>query len=216
MLKITWLSKILAKVASYFGNASNEIHDVAVISTNVVNAIKNAEQSNIGQLVETGLEMVIPASSGLINAFKLWLPVVLKDLNWVVGETNLNLTLPDLQNYLSAAASYLSTIKGTDVYAAQLNSLNALVQKWFSDQRGLGLTMPQALLTPQAVYNPNLVQDIPHVVLPNPYKPVINEVASTNDQQASEPQMNAQAMMQPQTENTVEDQVSTVSAPQDN
>lgn len=150
----TWLSKAWTTIKTFFDKASNQVHDLTVIADNLANALKNAEASNIGQFLETTVEMIIPSSTGLINAFKLWLPVVVAKLNWAVAEEG---KAP--QQVVADAVSYLQGLKTSDpdLYAAQLNTLNALIQKWFSDNQGAGLNIQQALATTQVVHNPDLI-----------------------------------------------------------
>lgn len=145
----TWLGRLFATVVSWFSKASAAIHDVTVLADNVTNAIKN---SPITGGIETALEMSIPASTGLVEAFKLELPNIVTKLNWAVAEES---KTPD--QLVSDGLAYLESIKGTDDYVIQLNSLAAKIQKWFSDNQGLGLTIQQALLTPQIVHNPTLL-----------------------------------------------------------
>ena len=88
----------------------------------------------------------------MVDGFKLALPKIVTDLNWAVAEES---KTPD--QLIQDGLDYLKTIKGTDDYVIQLNSFAAKVQKWFSDNQGLGLTIQQALLSPQIVHNPTLL-----------------------------------------------------------
>jgi hypothetical protein len=149
----TWLGRIFATIASWFSSASGAVHDLTVLADNLANAIKNLEASTVGTFIETTVEMLIPASTGLINAFKLWLPVIVTDLNWAVAEEG-----KTPEQILADAIAYLNKIKVTNpnAYAGQLNTLNALIQKWFSDNQGLGLTIQAALTAAQVVHDPSL------------------------------------------------------------
>jgi hypothetical protein len=147
-----FLSSLWEKVKTFFHGASTEVHSIVDIADKIVNAIKSVEQSQVGQLIESGLEAFIPASTGLINGFKLWLPKIVTDLNWAVNEEGKT----DTQKVADAVA-YLASIKGTDAYAAQLNTINALIQKWLSDNQGSGMTIQQALTVSQVNHNPDLV-----------------------------------------------------------
>ncbi len=147
-----FLTDLWNKVKSFFHSASPIVHTIVTVADNAVNTIKVLEASNVGQFLESGVEAFIPASTGLINAFKLWLPVLVTDLNWAVKEEGKT----DVQKVQDALA-YLASIKGTDTYASQLNSLNALIQKWLSDNQGAGMTIQQALTTSQVVHNPDLI-----------------------------------------------------------
>lgn len=152
----TWLGKVFAKVASWFGNASGAIHDVVVIADNVANAIKS---SPLTPVVETLLEKAIPASTGLVEAFKLELPNIVTKLNWAVAESS---KTPD--QLVADGLAYLQTLKGTDQYVIALHSFAATVQKWFSDNLGYGLTIQMALTSPQVVHNPALLDIANEVV----------------------------------------------------
>lgn len=129
----------------------------AIISTadKLVNELKVLEASDAGQFLEGTIEAVVPASTGLVNAFKLWLPVVVTDLNWVVVEEGKT----DAQKIADAVA-YLKQLKisNPDAYAGQLNTLNALIQKWMSDNQGEGITMPQALAISQINHSSDLLE----------------------------------------------------------
>jgi len=145
----TWLSRLFASIVVFFSKAAPAIHDITVIADNVANVMKS---SPITSIVETGLEMAIPASTGLVEAFKLQLPNIVTKLNWAVAEES---KTPD--QLVLDGIRYLQSVKGTDIYVVQLNSFAALVQKWLSDNQGLGLTIQQALLTPQIVHSPQLL-----------------------------------------------------------
>lgn len=147
-----FLGNLWDKVKSLFHTASSKVHDIVTIADNVANAVKTLEASTVGQFIESGIEALIPASTGLVNAFKLWLPVIVTDLNWAVKEEGKT----DAEKVADAVA-YLESIKGTDVYASQLNTLNALIQKWLSDNHGAGLSIQQALTISQVNHNPDLV-----------------------------------------------------------
>lgn len=149
---MTFLATLWDKVKTFFHSASDVVHDVVIMADEAVNKIKELEQSQVGQFLEMGIETIIPASTGLINAFKLWLPVVVTDLNWAVKEEGKT----DAEKVQDALA-YLASIKGTDIYATQLNSLNALIQKFLSDNQGAGMTIQQALTASQVVHNPELI-----------------------------------------------------------
>lgn len=151
-MSTSFLASLWEKVKTFFHGASIAVHSIVDIADKIANAIKTVEASQVGQLLETGLEAFIPASTGLINAFKLWLPKIVTDLNWAVAEEDKT----DTQKVADAVA-YLASIKGTDVYAAQLNTLNALIQKWLSDNQGAGITIQQALTVSQIIHNPDLV-----------------------------------------------------------
>jgi hypothetical protein len=147
-----FLADLWEKVKSLFHTATSEVHNIVTIADNIANQIKTLEASAVGQFLEATIETLIPASTGLVNAFRLWLPKIVTDLNWAVKEAGKT----DAEKIADAVA-YLESIKGTDAYAAQLNTLNALIQKWLSDNQGAGLTIQQALTISQVNHNPDLV-----------------------------------------------------------
>ena len=151
---MAFLSKLWDHVKSLFHNASDTIHDIVTVADKVANEIKNLEESKVGQFLEVTLETVFPASAIVINGFKTWLPKIVTDLNWAVQEDGKT----DEQKIADAVA-YLAKLKGQngDAYASQLNTLNALIQKWISDEQGAGLNIQQALTISQVNHNPDLV-----------------------------------------------------------
>ncbi|MGZ3750787.1 MAG: hypothetical protein ACXVB0_14690 [Mucilaginibacter sp.] len=149
-----FLADLWNKVKTFFSGASSEVHTIITIADNVANEIKKLEATDVGQFLEVTIETIIPSSTGLVNAFKLWLPKIVTDLNWAVQEEGKT----DAQK-ISDAVTYLTNLKASnpDAYASQLNSINALIQKWLSDNQGAGLNIQQALTISQVNHNPNLV-----------------------------------------------------------
>ena len=148
------LSTLWEKVKSFFANASTEVHVIVTVADNIVNVFKNLEASATGQFLETTLETLIPSTIPLVNAIKLWLPKVFTDLNWAVAEDG-----KKPEEVLQDALNYLQKVKSLniDAYAASLNTLNALIQKFISDNQESGLTIQQALAVGQVVHNPDLI-----------------------------------------------------------
>lgn len=151
---MAFLSKLWDHVKSLFHNASDTIHDIVTVADKVANEIKNLEESQVGQFLEVTLQTILPVSAPIINGFKLWLPKVVTQLNWAVQEDGKT----DEQKIADAVA-YLAKLKGDnpDAYAGQLNTLNALIQKWISDEQNAGLNIQQALTISQVNHNPDLV-----------------------------------------------------------
>lgn len=151
---MSFLSNMWDHVKSLFHNASGAVHEIITVADKVANTLKNLEASQAGQFLETTLETLVPPSAVIINGIKLWLPKVVTDLNWAVQEDGKT----DEQKIADAVA-YLAKLKGVnpDAYASQLNTLNALIQKWMSDQQGAGLNIQQALTISQVNHNPDLV-----------------------------------------------------------
>lgn len=137
--------------------SSPTVHMVLVTADSLTNELKDLEQSDIGQFLENTVKTIIPGSTGLIYAFDSWLAKTVTVLNWAVEEEGKT----DKQK-VADAVTYLKQLKIVDIdaYSAQLNSLNALIQKWMSDNQGAGLTMPQALVAAQVIHNPDLLHDV--------------------------------------------------------
>lgn len=151
---MNFLENLWDKVKSLFSKADTLVHTIVTLADELVNKLKDLEESEAGQFLETAIETLIPASTGLINAFRLWLPIVVTDLNWAVQEEG-----KTSEEKIADAIAYLTKLKviNPDAYAAQLNTINALIQKWLSDNQGAGLNMPQALTITQVNHNPDLV-----------------------------------------------------------
>lgn len=149
----TWIGNLLAKIAAFFAGATNAAHDFAVVADNLANAIKTAEASTLGQLFETGLEMLIPASTGLVDAFKLYWPKLLVTLNLAVQETGKT----DEQIIIDGAAA-LAKMKGIDpnAFAVVMTGISAHVKQWFMDNTGSGGTIQQSILTQVIAHDPTL------------------------------------------------------------
>ena len=148
------LSNLWDKVKSFFSGASNQVHDIVTIADKIANEIKTLDESTVGQFLTSTIVTIIPAASGLVNAFQLWLPKIVTDLNWAVKEEGKT----DAEK-VTDAVNYLTSLKASnpDAYASQLNSINALIQKWLSDNQGAGLNIQQALTISQVNHNPSLV-----------------------------------------------------------
>lgn len=150
----TWLGRLIQKVGNWFTNEAKPIvHDIVVIADNVGNKLKASEASPTGllHLFEVALPMVIPASTGLINAFQFELNKIVTDLNWAKAESG-----KTGDQIVQDGLTYLKSLKGTDDYAIQMHAFAAKTQKWFSDNLQAGLTIQQALTTPSIVHDPTL------------------------------------------------------------
>lgn len=142
-----WLSKAWKSVTAWITKAEVTLQPAIVIAENVLNAIKAFDGSVVGQTVESIIEAEIPAATGLINAFKLQLPVWLIELNWISAESS-----KSLEDQWGDALAYLATIKDADVYASQLNTLKALFTKFFGNNEQLPVTIQQALTLAQPTH----------------------------------------------------------------
>lgn len=132
--KKTWLGSIIASIVSFFHHADDVIDDIAAWANELVNIIKKAEASEAGQLLEAGVKIAFPASSTLISAFKLWLPVISSQISNV--ETFEDLT--DEQK-VQELLGYLAQLKKSNpvIYAGTLNTLNAAIQQFFATNMGV-------------------------------------------------------------------------------
>lgn len=150
----SFLGKLWHSVKTFFTGASSVVHTIITVADKIVNEFKTVEESTVGQFLETTLETLIPQTIPLVNALKLWLPKIVTDLNWAVAEDG-----KKGEEVLADALKYLNTLKGVniDAYAAQLNTLNALIQKFMSDNQQGGLTIQQAITVGQVIHNPDLI-----------------------------------------------------------
>src|ERR1700748_2130521 len=135
---LTWISDEIKKLTNWITGAEKTLSPVIDIAENVLNGIKNFEASAPGQLLESVVEAYIPASTGLINAFNMQLPVWLVELNWIKNETSKSLT-----EQWEDALSYLNSISDQNVKASQYNTLKALFSKFFADNQGVPATIQQ-------------------------------------------------------------------------
>lgn len=140
-----WIDKEFTQLKTFIIGEEKVISPYLSIAENIVNGIKSFEGSEIGKISIGALESFIPASTGLINAFNEQLPVWIVGLNWAVNETG---KTPDAQ--LQDAVTYLKSITDPDIYAAQLNTLKALISKFFTGNDGVvPLSIQQALTLAQ-------------------------------------------------------------------
>lgn len=144
-----WLEREFDDIKVWVIGEVDKLKPLVDIADKLVNEIKTLEASAAGQFVETTIETLIPASTGLINAFRLQLPVWVIDLNWAADEEGKT----DDQKWQDAV-TYLNGIVDPDVRAAQLNTLKALFSKFFAGNSGHALTMPQSLTISQPSHDP--------------------------------------------------------------
>ena len=141
----TFVSNLFSKILNWIKGAEAKLKPVLDIAENILNALKTFDASALGQTVEGLIETVIPASTGLINAFKLQLPVWLIKLNWITNEDN-----KTFDQQWTDALAYLDTLKGGSEYAVQLNSLKALFTEFFAGNGKDVVNIQQALTLAQA------------------------------------------------------------------
>jgi hypothetical protein len=151
------IANFFKKVLSWLEGAEKALAPVLDIAENLLNGLKNFEASPAGQTVEALIESIVPASTGLINAVKLQLPVWLKDLGWVKDETN-----KTLDEQWADAQAYLASIVDPNVRATQLNALKSLFTHFFATNTGATVngqqfTIQQALVLAQPSHDPSIV-----------------------------------------------------------
>lgn len=149
----TLVGKLIAIVVGIFHKADPIIDQFALWADNLINKVKILEASDVGQFIEKEIEDFIPASTGLIDAFKLWLPKVAGIIT--AGKVEADKT--DAQK-LTDLVTYLGTLKIADpvLYAGILNTLNASVQQFYSTNGGVVLPVSQSLAIAQVVHDPTL------------------------------------------------------------
>lgn len=147
----SFLEKIWDAIASLFSKSNNALKEIATIADNFVNALKAAEASPTGQAIESIIELIIPSSTGLINALKLAFPIAQQQLaNIEDGKTQAELE--------QAFLSWLTGLKTSDpnLYAGALTTINAWVQKFLADNQGEILPIENALANTQIVHTLSL------------------------------------------------------------
>ncbi len=169
----SWLSNLLAKIGSWFSTATTETHDFAVIADNLANTVKTVEASTVGQVFETTLEMIIPASTGLVNAFKLYWPKLITTLNLAVAETGKS----DTQIVVDGAGA-LNKMKGIDpnAYATTVTGIAANIKQWLMDNTGSGGTIQQGIITQVIAHDPSLATIIGKPVVATSTSAPVNAV----------------------------------------
>ena len=152
--KTTWLSRLITKAAIFFSLMDDKVHDAALIANNVGNAIVKAMTSPAGHLLTIGIEMAVPASTTLVEATKLALPAIMTKVNTAAFETS-----KTGEEQAADALHYLLILRTTDpdLFAIKMNGIVALVNKFFTENMGLGTTIQQILPTTQIVHNPELL-----------------------------------------------------------
>lgn len=162
----SFLQKIWDAISSIFSKSNTALKEIATIADSFVNALKAAEASPIGQGIESIIELVIPSSTGLINALKLAFPKVQQQLaNIEDGKTQAEIE--------QAFLTWLTGLKTSDpnLYAGTLTTLNAWVQKFLADNQGEILPIENALANSQIVHKLALTQDPTGGLPPDPTHP---------------------------------------------
>ena len=146
--------KIWDDIKDFFAKQGPVVKSITAQADALVNEFKNLEESTVGQFLESGIEAIIPASTGLINAVHIALPIVCVDLNWAVNEEGKSDAL-----IITDALAYLAQLKTKDpvLYAGALNTLSTKIGTILSGDKGLTLTTEQSLLLSPIAHNPNIV-----------------------------------------------------------
>lgn len=152
-----FLSNLFKKIFTWIAAAEHALGPDITIAETLLNALKSFDGSVLGQTVEAVIEQYIPASTGLINAFKLQLPVWLIDLGWIKNEVG-----KTLEEQWADALVYINGIQDPKVKATQLAALKALFLHFFGTNSGTvvngqPLTIQQMITLSQPTHDPNIV-----------------------------------------------------------
>ena len=153
----SFFQKILAVIAGVFHKVETEAEKdaelILTIADNVVNEIKVLEASQVGQFLETTIETIVPASTGLVNGLKLAIPVMANIIT--AGENELHKTD---QQKITDFLTLISKIKTSNptLYAGILTALNAGVQQFFATNMGVQITPQQSIAAAPVVHDPAL------------------------------------------------------------
>lgn len=145
------------RILAWLTRAEKQLAPVITIAEDLLNGLKKFDASVPGQTIEAIVEQYIPASTGLINAFKLQLPVWLIDLGWIKNEAG-----KSLQEQWQDALNYLNGIIDPKVKATQLAALKALFLHFFGANTGVNVdgkefTIQQAIVLSQPTHSPDIV-----------------------------------------------------------
>ena len=152
-----FLSNLFKTILSWIKAAEHALIPVITIAENLLNALKAFDSSVVGQTIESIFEAYIPASTGLINAFRLQLPIWLIDLGWIKNEAG-----KTLDEQWQDALTYLNSIKDPKVKATQLAALKSLFLHFFGTNAGATvngkeITIQQMITLSQPTHDPNIV-----------------------------------------------------------
>lgn len=149
----TFVGKLIAAVVGIFHKAAPIVDEITNIADKFINELKVLEESQAGQFIESTIETIVPASTGLINGIKLWLP----EIAGIITAGKVEEGKSDEQK-LKDLVNYLSGLKTADpvLYAGALNTLNAAVQQYLATNQGVILPVPQSLAIAPVVHDPSL------------------------------------------------------------
>lgn len=163
--KDTWLSRTFSKLVNWLTKEKSQLHDLTIVADNIGTALVKEMASPVYEAIKTALEMAIPASTGLFNAFELELPNIMVRLGWTIreeGKTDEQIILDGLSHIKAFH------IGDPDAFAVKIAGLVSLAGKFFSSNMGVAATIQQWLTLNQMVHNPNLLD----VSIPQPVQPV--------------------------------------------
>lgn len=154
---ITDLANLFKKILGWIEKAEKALGPVIPIAEGLLNGLKSFDSSVVGQTVEGIIEQFVPASTGLINAFKIQLPIWLIDLKWIQNEGN-----KTLEEQWQDAMTYLNGIVDPKIRATQLASLKALFMHFFGTNTGAlidgkELTIQQMMVLSPPTHDANIV-----------------------------------------------------------
>jgi hypothetical protein len=149
----TFVGKLIAAAVSIFHKAVPLVDEIVKDANIFVNEFKIIEASQAGQFLEATIETLIPASTGLINAAKLWLPKIAGLITNIGAEVDKSdeEKVADLVNYLNGLK-----LSDSVLYAGVLNTINAAYQQFRSTNQGVVLPVSQSLSIAPIVHDPNL------------------------------------------------------------
>lgn len=145
---------LLDKALSAFHKVEEVEETLFEEATKVTDWVKNAEASEAGQMLETGLEAAFPVLTPFIGAGKLWL------VNASAKLANVQGVITTDEGKLEAFINYLKTIQVSDpvLYSGTLATLNASYQQFkinLQDNPPV-LTHAMSIVAGQVVNDPNL------------------------------------------------------------
>lgn len=146
---LTQISDLFTRLIKWITGAEEKLAPVIDIAENVLNGLKSFDSSIIGQTVEGIIEEFVPASTGLINAFKLQLPVWIIELNWIKGESG-----KTLEQQWQDALNYLASITDPKTKAVQLAGLKALFLHFFGSNMGVTVNNKELTIQQMIVLSP--------------------------------------------------------------
>lgn len=143
------IADIFNRLIKWITQAEKNLAPVIDIAESLLNGLKAFDGSIVGQTVEGIIEQYIPASTGLINAFKLQLPVWLIDLGWIKHEAG-----KTVDQQWQEALDYLATISDPKTRAVQLAGLKALFLHFFGSNAGVTVNGKELTIQQMIVLSP--------------------------------------------------------------